>query len=291
MYKILLFYKYVTIDDPEAFRDKHKELCSSLNLKGRIIVAKEGINGTVEGTENDTTQYMHIMSADPRFANMHFKISEGTGNAFPKLSIKARDEIVALKLGDEDFDPNTTTGKYISAEEFHKLINSNEEFYIIDMRNDYEHDVGHFEGSILPKMRTFRELPQCLPEIEHLKNKKVVTVCTGGIRCEKASGYLVLKGFKDVSQLYGGIVTYMETYPNQDFLGQLYVFDGRVVMGFNTDSQEHTTIGRCEHCRVHTNNYINCTNDECHKHYICCEQCLGENESIPCASCVSVHVN
>jgi UPF0176 protein len=144
-FQILLYYKYVTISDPEALKKAQRELCERLNLKGRIIIAHEGINGTVGGTKEETEAYIKEMVADPRFADIHWKKSEGTGNAFPKLSVKVRDEIVSLHLGEQDIDPNVVTGKYLTPEELHEWIHGSEkrEFYIIDMRNTYEHAVGH----------------------------------------------------------------------------------------------------------------------------------------------------
>jgi len=285
MHQILLYYKYTNIENPEELLASQRELCERLNLKGRIIIAHEGINGTVEGLIEDTEKYVAEMQKDPRFVDIHFKRSEGDGNAFPKLSIKVRDEIVSAHLGDEDVNPAEVTGYHMSADELHDLINSKEEFYIIDMRNDYEHKVGAFEGSILPKMSNFRDLPEAIKDFENLKDKKVVTVCTGGVRCEKASGYLISKGFQDVSQLYGGIVTYMEKYPNKDFKGKLYVFDNRVVMGFETDSPEHEIISKCDKCGKISDNYVDCAYKHCkgHRHFICCEDCISEDGKPYCS--------
>lgn len=284
-YEILLYYKYVQIDDPETFLEEQRLLCEKLGLSGRIIIAKEGINGTVEGTTDNTQKYIDALKSDERFKDMHFKRSEGTGEAFPKLSIKLRQEIVSLNLGDSDIDPNQTTGKYLQAEELHEWIHSNKEFYIVDMRNDYEHKVGFFADSILPNLKNFRDLPEVLPELEHLKHKTVVTVCTGGIRCEKASGFLVSNGFNDVYQLYGGIVTYMEKYPNEDFKGKLYVFDGRVTMGFNTEAKDHQVVAKCEKCDKASDNYVDCAYLHCqgHRHFICCNDCLAEDGNPYCS--------
>ncbi len=285
MFQILLYYKYVNIDDPEKLRQDQIELCKNLNLKSRIIVAKEGINGTLEGKIEDTERYIQNMQNDSRFADMRYKKSTGTGNAFPRISVKVRPEIVSLHLGEEDFSPIETTGKYISAEELHDLFKSGDEFYIIDMRNDYEHKVGYFKNSILPALSNFRDLPNIVGDIAHLKDKKIITVCTGGVRCEKASGYLVKKGFNDVSQLKDGIVSYMEKYPNEDFLGKLYVFDGRVAMGFDTDSKNHVIVGKCDKCGKSSDNYVDCDYIHCkgHRHFICCENCLDENGKSFCS--------
>lgn len=283
-YQILLYYKYISIDHPEELVASQRELCERLSLKGRIIVAKEGINGTVEGFFEDTEAYIQEMCADLRFADIHFKRSEGTGNAFPKLSVKLRSEIVSGHLADWDVNPNEITGKYLAAEELHEWISSNKEFYIVDMRNDYEHRVGYFENSILPKLTNFRDLPQILPEIEHLKNKTVLTVCTGGVRCEKASGFLLKHGFSDVYQLFGGIVSYMEKYPNEDFLGKLYVFDGRIVMGFNTDDAKHVVVGKCFKCGQPSDDYVDCAYLHCsgERHFLCCQNCRSDDGNAYC---------
>jgi len=295
---IILFYKYVHINDPEKVVAREKETCEKLGLKGRCIIASEGINATYEGTEENIKAYIKELEKDPRFLNIYFKLSVGTGNAFPKLSIKLRKEIVSLHLdgsGVCDIDPNQVTGAHLKPEELHEWIKNKKparpdgrsggEFYIVDMRNAYEHKVGHFAGSILPPMENFRDLPKVVEQIAHLKNKTVLTVCTGGVRCEKASGFLITQGFKDVYQLDGGIVSYMEKYPNEDFKGKLYVFDGRVTMGppggragFYTDDEKHEVVGKCDSCGRTSENFVNCANPMCHRHFINCEECFEKGE-------------
>lgn len=280
---IILFYKYVRIDDPEYVMHEQRELCEALELTGRTIIAHEGINSTLEGETKSIKKYIEKMKADERFQDVNWKVSAGTGDAFPRLSIKVRDEIVSLHLGEDDIDPNKTTGKYLKAAELHEWIESGKKFVIVDMRNDYEHKVGYFEGSVLPDMKNFRDLPQILPDLRQYKNQTVVTVCTGGIRCEKASGYLVEQGFQDVYQLENGIVTYMEQYPNQNFKGKLYVFDGRTVMGFETDSPEHEIVGSCHHCGVTCDEYGDCGNLLCHVHIVCCKDCRESDNTVFCS--------
>jgi UPF0176 protein len=281
-YSILLFYKYVHIDDPRAFRNAHFELCTRLNMKGRFIVASEGINGTLEGTDSACEEYMSIMKSDPRFADIHWKISRGTddGTAFPRLSVKARNEIVSLHLGNEkDIDPNEITGAHLKPENLRTWYESGKEFYIVDMRNDYELRVGKFEGTVFPELNNFRDLKKNITKLKELKDKTVLTVCTGGVRCEKASGLLVREGFKDVHQLDGGIVSYMEKYPGQDFKGSLYVFDKRITVNFN-DPDTHEMIGVCSKCADKSEHYVNCANLMCHDHFICCENCLNKNAEL-----------
>ncbi len=278
-YKIILFYKYAHIDNPKALRDAQFDLCKRLSMKGRMIIAHEGINGTFEGRDEACNEYMDYMKADSRFADIHWKVSNGTedGTAFPRLSVKVRKEIVSLHLGDEaDIDPNQITGVHLKPEDLHKWYEEGRKFHIVDMRNDYELRVGKFEGTVFPDLNNFRDLKQNLKKIEDLKDTTVLTVCTGGVRCEKASGLLVREGFKDVYQLDGGIVSYMEKYPGQDFKGSLYVFDKRIVMNFD-DPTNHEVIGKCSKCNTPSEHYVNCANLMCHDHFICCESCLKTN--------------
>ncbi len=280
-YQILLYYKYVPVSDTEAFLASQKKLCENLSLKGRIILAEEGINGTVEGLKENTEKYIEEMKKDSRFGNMHWKKSIGTGKAFPKLSIKVRKEIVSGHLENEDVKPWETTGVHLKPEELYKWLSEGEELTIVDMRNEYEYKIGRFEGSIDPGMENFRDLKKVLPKIENLKNKKVITVCTGGVRCEKASGYLVKKGFKDVYQLDGGIVSFMEKYPGKFFKGKLYVFDNRVAMDFD-DPKNHEIVSSCDMCSSLSERYVNCALKSCNKHFICCENCSEENNQSFC---------
>ena len=282
-YTIILFYKYIHIEDPVALMGTQKAICTKLGLTGRGIIAREGINMTFEGTDENIDMYLENLLSDSRFADTHIKKSEGTGKAFPKLSIKVRKEIVTLGLGEQDFSPTEVTGRHLPPEELHAWLAKGKEFEIVDMRNDYEHALGHFKGSILPPLENFRDLPKVLPTLERLKEKTVLTVCTGGVRCEKASGYLVKQGFKDVYQLDGGIVSYMEKYKNDDFQGKLYVFDNRVGMTFTPD-EKRTIIGKCLKCATSSEQYVNCANLMCHRHFICCKNCLSESGNAFCTS-------
>jgi len=281
-YTIILFYKYTFIEHPKELRDAQFALCTRLGMKGRMIIATEGINGTFEGTDEHCREYMELMKADTRFADIHWKISKGTddGTAFPRLSIKVRKEIVSLHLGDEaDINPNEITGNHLKPEQLRKWYEEGKEFHIVDMRNDYELRVGKFEGTVFPDLNNFRDLKKNIKKIEDLKDKTVLTVCTGGVRCEKASGLLVREGFKDVYQLDGGIVSYMEKYPAKDFKGSLYVFDKRIVMNFD-DPDTHEIIGHCSKCDKPSEHYVNCANLMCHDHFICCEDCLNNDAEI-----------
>jgi UPF0176 protein len=283
-YQILLYYKYVKIEDPALEMAKQRAVCEVLGLKGRIILAHEGINGTVEGTFENTEKYIEWMNIDKKFRNIHWKKSVGTGDAFPRLSVKVRNEIVSLRLHDEnDINPNQITGTRLKPDELEKWYEEGREFYIVDMRNDYELKVGRFENTVFPGLKNFRDLKDKLEEIENLKNKTVVTVCTGGVRCEKASGLLKKEGFKDVYQLDGGMATYMEKFPSHHFKGGLYVFDKRKVIHFD-DPDKHEIIGICEKCKVPSERYVNCANMLCHDHIIICESCDPDDRLSFCST-------
>ncbi len=276
-HEILLYYKYASIKNPQKFADEHRAFCVKHGLKGRIIIASEGINGTIEGLVKDTKAYKKFLMAKKGFKNIHWKTSPGVGKAFWRLSVKIRPEMVSLSLiksNDTDVDPRKMTGVHLKPEKLKTWFEKGEKFTIIDMRNDYEHKVGAFEGSILPPLKNFRDLPKVLPKLQKFKHEKVLTVCTGGVRCEKASGYLIKKGFKDVYQLDGGIVSFMEKYPGEHFKGALYVFDGRVTMAYDPKTGKREIIGKCEKCGVNTENYADCTNQDCRHQMICCEACI-----------------
>jgi UPF0176 protein len=292
-HEILLYYKYAAVKSPLKFAEEQRVFCERHNLKGRIIVASEGINGTLEGLTKDTRAYRRFLVGKKGFKTVHWKVSPGNGFAFPKLSVKVRSEIVSLSLEkskDTDVDPRTTTGIHLKPAELKKWFDKGEKFTIIDMRNDYEHKVGAFEGSVLPPMKNFRDLPKVVPKLKKHTNEKVLTVCTGGVRCEKASGYLIKKGFKDVYQLDGGIVSFMEKYPGEHFKGALYVFDGRVTMAFDPKKKGLTreVIGVCDKCGSKTENYADCTNQNCRCQFLCCMACIKADKAYCSEKCMKI---
>ncbi|MCR8657102.1 oxygen-dependent tRNA uridine(34) hydroxylase TrhO [Paenibacillus endoradicis] len=279
-YRILLYYHYTTIEDSELFAKEHLAFCKSLELKGRILVAYEGINGTVSGSVEQTNAYMAYMNAHPLFQGIVFKIDESETHAFKKMHVRSRPELVNLSLED-DINPLEVTGRYVEPADFYKEMQQ-EDTIVIDARNTYEFDVGHFEGAIRPDIESFRELPQWIRDNhEMLDGKKILTYCTGGIRCEKFSGWLVREGYEDVGQLHGGIVSYGKdsVAKGQLWNGQCYVFDERLVVPINQVNpvivgKDHFTGEPCER-------YINCANPECNKQILASE----ENEHKHMGSC------
>lgn len=296
-HEIIIYYKYTPIPNPEAVALWMRSLCEELGIKGRILVAHEGINGTAEGTPAAIKEYeirMHEQGPwdlnSPQgnreqgpvadFSDIWFKHSPGTGVAFKSLKIKVRPEIVTLGLGEKDVDPTQATGTHIEPHTLKSWILSGEEFEIVDMRNDYEFKVGHFKNSINPNLENFRDLPQAIPRLEPLKKKKVLAVCTYGVRCEKASAYLKQQGFEDVYQLNGGIGSYMKAYPGEDFQGSLYVFDEREL---EQQASVYEIVGVCEACGEKNENFSNCRFESCHKKMIVCQPCLQNSQGISCS--------
>lgn len=271
---------YVPIENAEEFRDEQFALCEELELKGRILVASEGINGTVSGTVEQTDRYMEVMKQDPRFSEMVFKIDEADEHAFKKLRVRHRPELVTLRL-ENDINPLETTGNYLSPKEFFEAMKQ-EDTIVIDARNDYEFDLGHFRGAVRPDIRNFRELPEWIRENKEMfEDKKVLTYCTGGIRCEKFSGWLKEEGFEDVGQLHGGIVTYGKDPEVQGELwdGQCYVFDERISVPVN--QKEHVIVGKDHFDGQPCERYVNCANPACNRKILASE----ENEHKYLRSC------
>lgn len=283
MYQVLLYYNYTPIEDPVTFAEEHLALCQSLHLKGRILVAEEGINGTVSGTIEETERYMEAMLVDERFKDTFFKIDASETHAFKKMFVRPRKELVSLNLED-DLNPNELTGEYLSPQAFKEAI-LDEDTVVIDARNDYEYDLGHFRGAVRPDIRSFRELPAWIRENkEQFMDKRVVTYCTGGIRCEKFSGWLIREGFQNVGQLHGGIATYGRDAEVQGELwdGKMYVFDERISVEIN--HVDKNIVGKDWFDGSPCERYINCANPECNRQILASE----ENERKYQGSCSDI---
>ena len=259
---VLLYYKYVRIEDPVAFMHEQRALCTRLGLRGRILLGTEGINGTVAGTTAATDAYQAALHALPDFADVVFKISHADAPPFRRLEIKVRSEIVTLGAS-EPLDPTQDTAPHLPPAEWKRMIEQ-EDVVLFDARNRYESDVGRFKGAITPQIENFRELPALLPQYEELKDKTVLMYCTGGIRCEKATALFRKAGFKKVFQLEGGIVSYGEQVGDAHWEGDCFVFDERMMIPVGP-AADKPPLGRCEHTGAPTRNVVNCLHDPCHK--------------------------
>ena len=270
-YRVLLYYYYTDVEDPETFAAEHLRFCKDLGLKGRILVATEGINGTVSGDYEQTERYMEYMKSHPLFKDIVFKIDEAKEHAFKKMFVRPRPELVNLSL-DVDIDPREQTGEHLSPAEFYEQM-QRDDTVVLDVRNIYEYDVGHFRGAIKPDVETFRDTPQWVRDNRHLfEGKKILTYCTGGIRCEKFSGWLKNEGFDNVAQLDGGVATYSKdpVAKGQLWDGQMYVFDERLTVPIN--QVEHVVVGRDYFDGEPCERYINCANPECNAQILASEE-------------------
>lgn len=269
---VILFYKFINIANPKAVIRAHQEKAKKLNLLGRMFVAKEGINATFEGADKNITEYVDFLHNDPPFSDVVVKKSDGNGKGFSKLLIKERREVVTLGAGDFDIDKETATR--LSAEELEKWYRDEKDFVVLDLRNDYEIEVGKFDKTINPGLSNFRDLPEKLNALKDIKDKKVVAVCTGGIRCEKATCLLKREGFSDIYQLEDGIHTYIQKNPGKHFKGTLFVFDNRMTTDV-VKTKNKTMIGRCFFCKSATEEF--CSDDSVRpsKKILCCDDCFS----------------
>ena len=276
-YTIILFYKFIGIKNPEKLRKDQKSLCESLNLKGRFIIAEEGINATLEGETKDIKKYMRALHSMSRFKDVVFKQSIGTGKGFTKLMVKVRPEVVTLGVG--TLNIKRDTAKAISPVQLEKMYKKDEDFVVLDLRNEFEIETGRFEKTVSPNLKNFRDLPAQLKTIKHLKKQKVITVCTGGIRCEKATCYLKQKGFTDLYQLKDGIHAYMQKYPNKHFKGSLFVFDNRMTTSV-VDAKGREVVGKCVYCNKPCEDFYNDDSTRPSTKVICCSKCIKRQHQL-----------
>ena len=273
-YRVLLFYKYIGFADPENFRDEHLQFCKENDILGRVWISHEGINGTVSGLKENIELYKKEITAYPEFGDIWFKEDKYSEHTFRKIHVRVKKEIVSADFGGVDL---SKTGKRLNPDELLKFYEDKKDFVIVDARNEYEAEIGKFKNALTLGLDTFRDWPEKIQRLDSLKNKTIVTYCTGGIRCEKASAYLVEKGFKDVYQLEGGIWNYINNYPDTYWEGSVFVFDERRIVTPNKkDEIKH--IGKCYYCGTPTSYYINCHNQNCDRLLLTCDSCKVINE-------------
>ncbi|WP_336066627.1 rhodanese-related sulfurtransferase [Mesoflavibacter sp. CH_XMU1404-2] len=285
----LSFYKYARISNPQEFRDRLFIKWNSLDVLGRIYVATEGINAQLSlPAENFENFKTHLDSID-FLENVRLNIAVEQDNmSFLKLKVKVRDKIVADGLNDDTFDV-TNKGIHVNAEMFNDLI-EDENTVLVDMRNHYESEIGHFKNAVTPDVDTFRESLDIIEDDlkAHKEDKKLVMYCTGGIRCEKASAYFKHKGFKNVYQLDGGIIEYTrqvnEKALENKFIGKNFVFDER-----RSEKISDDVIAQCHQCGKPCDTHVNCANDACHLLFIQCDDCKAEMDNCCSSTCKEIN--
>jgi UPF0176 protein len=289
MQKIILYYKFTPITDPEAVRLWQKTLCEKSQLQGRILISKHGINGTLGGDIESLKTYVKETKQFAGFKGTVFKWSEGAREDFPKLSVKVRDEIVTFGAADElkvDEHGVVGGGTHLKPKDVHKLVaERGDDVVFFDGRNTYEAKIGKFKNAVVPDTRTTKDFMNDLEgdKYNDIKDKPVVTYCTGGVRCEILSSLMKNRGFKEVYQIDGGIVKYGEQYADDGLWeGSLYVFDKRMGVKFSDKAKD---IGECVHCKTKTSNYENCANMACNDLILICEDC--KTSDTYCANCTT----
>lgn len=278
MQKILLYYKFTPISDPEAVKLWQKTLTEGLNLRGRILVSSQGLNGTVGGEMDDLKAYIKATKQYPGFKDIVFKWSDGGREDFPRMSVKNRRELVGFQNSNEEFEVDEQGvvggGVHLKPKQVHELIEQfGDDVVFFDGRNAHEAKIGKFKNAVVPNTNTSRDFIAELEsdKYDNIKDKKVITYCTGGIRCEVISAMMKKRGFKDVYQIDGGIVKYGEAYGDDGlWQGALRVFDDRMTIEFSDHAQ---TIGECTHCGGKTSNFENCAYTECNDLVLICENC------------------
>lgn len=279
--KILLYYKFTPLKDPRAVMLWQKTLCDSLNVRGRILVSEQGLNGTIGGELEDLKSYIKATKQFPQFKDIIFKWSDGQREDFPRMSVKVRRELVGFQNSDDEIDVNENGvvggGTHIKPRQVHEMVEMyGDDVVFFDGRNAHEAKIGKFKNAVVPNTNTSRDF---LAELESdkyddIKNKKVITYCTGGIRCEAISAMMKKRGFKDVYQIDGGIVKYGEAYGDDGLWeGSLRVFDDRMTVEFSDHAK---TIGECSHCGGKTSNFENCALAECNDLVLICETCTED---------------
>lgn len=283
MQKILLYYKFTPLADPEAVKLWQKTLADSLNLRGRILISRHGINGTVGGNIDDLKTYVKETKKLPGFKGIVFKWSDGGREDFPRMSVRHRRELVGFRNSEDEFEVDdhgvVGGGVHLKPEEVNAMVEQyGDDVVFFDGRNASEALVGKFKNAVVPDTRTSRDFIAELEsdKYDDIKNKKVISYCTGGIRCEVISAMMKKRGFKDVYQIDGGIVKYGEKYGDDGLWeGALRVFDDRKVMTFSDHAK---TIGACIHCAAATSNFENCAEPSCNELVLLCEGCKNEDD-------------
>ncbi|ADY54193.1 Rhodanese domain protein [Pseudopedobacter saltans DSM 12145] len=282
-YQTLLYYCYSHIEDAEQYAADHLKFCKNLGLTGRIIIADEGLNGTVSGTVDQCQKYMDYIYADGRFNATEFKIDEVDEPSFMKMHCRYKAEIVHSGLRDPNIiNPTKKTGKHLEPVEFMEM-KDRDDVVILDVRSNYEHKMGKFKNAVTLDIDNFRDFPAMINQLAQYKDKKILTYCTGGIKCEKASALLLHEGFKDVYQLHGGIIKYGKETGGKDFDGKCYVFDNRIAVDVNSVNPEVVSV--CYNCGTKTTKMINCANPECNEHFTQCEECGWKMDGCCSDSC------
>jgi len=282
---VLAYYFFTPIEDPDVEVARHKEFFDTRDVKARIYISHEGINGQMSASQEAAEEYMTWLKSDPRFAEVEFKLHYYHEHVFPRCTVKRRDQIVALDAKVDAKDG----GEHVSPSKWREMLEEkDQDTLLLDVRNDYEWVLGHFEGAELPDLETFRQFPTYARELKKTrdpKKTKVMMYCTGGIRCELYSALMKKEGFEQVYQLQGGIIKYGLEEGADKWLGKLFVFDDRLSVPIS-EEEEAPVIGKCHHCGVSAESYYNCADMDCNELFLCCPECAEKYKGCCSETCL-----
>ncbi|MGC2594929.1 MAG: rhodanese-related sulfurtransferase [Rhabdochlamydiaceae bacterium] len=286
-YQVLAYYCFTPVEEPHLEVSRHQDFLQGKDIHCRIYISHEGINGQLSGSIGDSTAYQVWLKKDPRFKGIAFKSHSHSEHAFPRATVKFRKQLVAI---DEEVDV-ALTGEHVSPEKWKEMLQKRDEkTLLLDVRNDYEWEIGHFEGAELPKLECFREFPEYarrLKESHDPKQTKVMMYCTGGIRCELYSAMLKKEGFEQVYQLEGGVVNYGLKEGHDLWRGKLFVFDDRLAVPIDEKTDE--VISHCRYCQTPSDVYYNCANMDCNELFLACPACAETLKGCCCEQCTQAH--
>lgn len=284
-YYVIAFYCFTHIESPELEVQRHLEFFKERDIKSRIYISEEGVNGQLSGFAPHAEEYIAWMKSDPRFSAVDFKVHLHHENVFPRATVKVRKQLVAI---DEKVDMSLT-GEHVEPKRWNEMMaNRDENTILIDVRNDYEWEIGHFEGAELPDLEQFREFPDYARNLKNERDPqktKVMMYCTGGIRCELYSALLKKEGFENVYQLQGGVIGYGLNEGSDHWKGKLFVFDDRLAVPI--DDTEGEVISECLYCKTPSDVYYNCANMDCNELFLCCPECAEKTQGCCCEECLS----
>lgn len=283
-YSVIAYYIFTPIANPQEEVALQKKFLKGRDAASRIYISEQGINGQMSASNADAEAYIEWMRSRPAFKDVHFKIHFHHENVFPRLTIKYRKRLVAY---DRDVDAHKG-GEHVSPEKWAQMLEEQEGKILLDVRNDYEWLIGHFEGAELPPCQTFRDFEKYAEQLKvsvDPQKTPVMMYCTGGIRCELYSAILKEQGFENVYQLDGGVINYGLKHSSKHWLGKLFVFDDRLAVSIN--NEETPAIGVCYHCGASAESYYNCANMECNHLFLCCPDCLKKLQGCCKSECTT----
>lgn len=281
-YYVLAYYLFSNIENPKQEVADHKAFFEGRDVTSRIYISEQGINGQMSAAKNDAIAYMEWMHGKAPFQKMPFKIHSHHEQVYPRTTVKYRKQLVAL---DADVDLSKQ-GEHVSPQKWKEMLADENKPIVLDVRNDYEWKIGHFEGAELPECESFREFTEYADNLKSKvdpQKKTVMMYCTGGIRCELYSAVLKNKGFDKVYQLDGGVINYGLQLGNDHWKGKLFVFDDRLAIPLA--EKNNTIVGKCEICNKSNDSYYNCANMDCNKLFICCKECVTAQLGCCCEGC------